>query len=197
MTDSSGQGAALRWAALMAGIVFAWSGFHGQQPWTQIRAVLSGAPLPRAGTSGQAPALTPAEQAAALRPLPAAVPSSTTKAPTSPCCGGAAVALVSIPNHPGFRLQAPAAASLARVEASIGRPVKLTGSYRTCAAQTAANAANSERFAKPCDSMHPRGLAVDIDNKPGSDLIAAMTTEGWHRARASDEPWHWSYGVTG
>lgn len=106
--------------------------------------------------------------------------------------------------QPSGMLDKDAAASKARIDARVGAAVPNVGAYRSYAEQAAAYASNPGRFASPDKSLHVVGLAIDVhsDWQHRSDVIAAFTSEGWHRARwgegtKNDEPWHWSYGVVG
>lgn len=79
-----------------------------------------------------------------------------------------------------------------------GRPIIiLAGSKRTCATQAALYRKDPHRYADPKLTGHTRGIAIDVDqSQPNlAKVNAALAKAGWTRAR-SDEPWHWSYGVT-
>jgi hypothetical protein len=104
--------------------------------------------------------------------------------------------LVSI--EPNGRMDKSAAASLARINDRVGYVIPNVGAYRSFATQASLYASDPKRFAPPNKSLHVVGLAIDIHENyvNRSEVIAAFTSEGWHRAR-SDEPWHWSYGVRG
>jgi len=110
--------------------------------------------------------------------------------------------LISIPG--GGMLDIAAAASLQRINAKLGFIVRNVGAYRSYAQQASLWASDPNRFAPPTSSLHVVGLAIDVaaDQMNRADVIAAFTAEGWHRARygagtRNDEPWHWSYGVSG
>ena len=78
------------------------------------------------------------------------------------------------------------------------RPIKLTGSWRSCAHQAELFAGDSKRFADPDVTGHCRGIAIDVSTAvPNQDIIAqCLSDSGWTQTRPDDEPWHWSYGVT-
>lgn len=106
--------------------------------------------------------------------------------------------------QPTGYLDKDAAASKARIDAAVGYAVPNVGAYRSYAEQAAAYASNPGRFASPDKSLHVVGLAIDIhrDYQDRPEVISAFTAEGWHRPRwgegtRNDEPWHWSYGVSG
>jgi hypothetical protein len=86
--------------------------------------------------------------------------------------------------------------SEARIKRSGGRPILLTGSWRSCALQTHLHAEDPSRFASPDGSLHPQGLAIDVDTRivDFDKAHAALTHVGWKRARPDDEPWHHSWG---
>jgi hypothetical protein len=110
-----------------------------------------------------------------------------------------------VPIQPSGKLDRDAAASLARIHSRVGAIVPNVGSYRSFGEQAAAAARGeimadgNPRFGSPNKSLHVVGLAIDVraDYAAKPEVIAAFTEEGWHRARPSVEPWHWSYGVRG
>lgn len=83
----------------------------------------------------------------------------------------------------------------ARIKKTGGRPILLTGSWRSCALQTELHDRDPSRFASPDGSLHPQGLAIDVSTAaPDFDKAhRALAVVGWRRARA-DEPWHHSWG---
>jgi hypothetical protein len=83
-----------------------------------------------------------------------------------------------------------------RIKRTGGRPILLTGSWRSCELQTHLHAEDPKRFADPDVSLHPEGLAVDVDTgQKGFGLaVEAMANIGWARVRPDDEPWHHSWG---
>ena len=81
----------------------------------------------------------------------------------------------------------------------IGRPVViLPGTNRTCATQTQLYNSDKNRYAAPQITGHTRGLAIDRSNSQEELAVvdACLAQAGWNRTRPTDEPWHWSYGVT-
>lgn len=108
--------------------------------------------------------------------------------------------LMPIPTQPYLVLDTAAVASFMRVQIQYGKPIILDNSYRTSAQQAAGYASDPHRFAPPGHSLHEKGLAVDVNSKLMSlndpALVSAFAGNGWFRARM-DEPWHWSYGVSG
>jgi hypothetical protein len=86
----------------------------------------------------------------------------------------------------------------ARIKRTGGRPILLTGSWRSCDLQRQLHASDPGRFADPDGSLHPQGLAIDINTQqPDFDKAhAALDDIGWHRARPDDEPWHHSWGYS-
>jgi hypothetical protein len=106
-----------------------------------------------------------------------------------------------------IKLQAPALKAFRAAEKAYGvatdrpiedRPIKLSGSWRSCAHQKELFASDSDRFADPDITGHTRGIAIDVSTAiPNQDIIAeCLADNGWTRTRPDDEPWHWSYGVT-
>lgn len=82
-----------------------------------------------------------------------------------------------------------------RIKRTGGRPILLTGSWRSCDLQRQLHDDDPKRFADPNGSLHPQGLAIDVSTiMPDFDKAhAALAHVGWTRAR-SDEPWHHSWG---
>lgn len=79
------------------------------------------------------------------------------------------------------------------------RHISLTGSARSCSSQTALWLSDKARFAEPASSAHCRALAIDVSMAQSwwrrRKIGKALAARGWHQARPSDEPWHWSYGI--
>lgn len=117
-------------------------------------------------------------------------------------------------------MAAPAAGAYKAWQRLYGGPIPLTGAWRSDAAQAAGHAAEPGRFS--ANSLHPRGLAVDVDNDWLQGLPAEQQTKlrttakmtGWGQARYkrgeagcgraptgvksdNDEPWHFSFGACG
>lgn len=94
-------------------------------------------------------------------------------------------------------LNAPAAASLRRVDAQIGHPLQITEAGRT-PAQQQVHWDRYQRYlnggpwaplaARPGTSPHEFGNAIDTDER----LVAVLAEHGWWRPLAS-EPWHFVY----
>lgn len=80
-----------------------------------------------------------------------------------------------------------------------GRPIRLTGSWRSRAYQSELYLKDPKRYAPPCAGLHPDGLAIDVSqDQPNLDKIdRALKATGWVQARPDDEPWHYSFGVSG
>jgi len=76
--------------------------------------------------------------------------------------------------------------------------IRLTGSWRSCEAQTRYYNSDPNRYAPPDKTAHCRGLAIDVATDQGAEKLAdikgALSKRGWFQARA-DEPWHWSAGI--
>jgi len=179
-----------------------------QSPITALRSALTGDPKPLPGSPfpkiagvGAVPAgggdTAPATVTAGVQSRGGALSpgSQDSRNPTN---------LVSI-GQGGHKLQAPAAASLARVEKRIGRKVLVTDSFRTQAQQADCHARKPDLCAPAGNSAHEMGLAIDVDGDPNDPaLVAALTAEGWHRNGRKikvgntmvPEPWHWSYGIS-
>ena len=112
-----------------------------------------------------------------------------------------------------YRLQHPAVESLRWVAKEIGavgpfkvrsRPVRVTGSARSCSLQASLYAQDPGRYAAPWVGLHTQALAIDVDtnwqlaldNKTEWKFKRAMREAGWTQSRPEDEPWHWSFGWT-
>lgn len=93
------------------------------------------------------------------------------------------------------RLIPSAMAAFLAAERSYGRHIPLVGSYRSCASQVANYADDPERFAPPGDSAHPMGRAIDVARQAIAAARPHLIAAGWTQAR-SDEPWHFSHGIT-
>ncbi len=94
------------------------------------------------------------------------------------------------------KLQEAAALSFQSAEREVG-PIKLTGSWRSCATQTQLYAEDSKRYADPAVAGHPRAICIDVDTGVISHAIdTALTARGWHQSRPASESWHWSYWET-
>lgn len=99
------------------------------------------------------------------------------------------------------KLQAPALASYRDTCKVLGRPIPLTGSWRSCAYQTELynSPANHHRYADPKVTAHCKALAIDVSQAQPAARLARihelLTNRDWHQVRA-DEPWHYSFGVT-
>ncbi len=85
-----------------------------------------------------------------------------------------------------------------RIKKQGGRPIPLTGSWRSCAFQAECYKKDSKRYASPDGTLHTRGLAIDVSTSaPNQDKMrAALKAEGWVQAR-SDEMWHYAYIIWG
>lgn len=99
-------------------------------------------------------------------------------------------------------LQRPAMQSLRAVEQDISGPfvrqyIRATGTIRTCEQQMALWLSDKERFAHPNSTLHTQGLAIDVHTGfLNEKLRKSMLAHGWHQARPSDEPWHFSFRLT-
>lgn len=98
------------------------------------------------------------------------------------------------------KLQKPAMDSYIAAANEVGG-IKLSGSWRSCAAQTAYYNSDHNRYAPPDQTYHCRALAIDVDTnqfpEKQAQIHAALSKRGWFQARPSDEPWHWSYAGRG
>lgn len=105
----------------------------------------------------------------------------------------------------GVILNPAAMASFQEASRVLGAPIRVTDSYRTHEQQAAAYARKPGIAAPPGSSYHERGLAIDVDADAyggyGSPAFRRVTevleSLGWHRFDPQDEPWHFSYLVTG
>jgi hypothetical protein len=85
-------------------------------------------------------------------------------------------------------LDAPAAASVKRIDYLIGRPLDINSAGRTRAAWDAWQNGTGAPANLPGTSMHEKGLALDTDDR----FLAVMSRNGWWRPY-SHEPWHFEY----
>jgi hypothetical protein len=82
-----------------------------------------------------------------------------------------------------------------RIKRTGGRPILVTGTWRSCALQTHLHEEDPDRFASANGSLHPQGLAIDVDTRlvDFAKASASLTHLGWHIPRPDDEPWHHSW----
>ena len=101
----------------------------------------------------------------------------------------------------GDTLQKAAMRSLLRIRRETGLPVfQIVGStYRTPEQQAALYKQKPGLAAPPGQSLHQRGLAVDLvtTHPLFEKLRRAMLAAGWNQFDADLEPWHLSYKETG
>ena len=87
------------------------------------------------------------------------------------------------------------------------RPIILTGSIRSCETakrlyfsaenQARIAAGDGSRYARPESTLHPHGLAIDVDTRFLNSTIHDLLFKfGWRQSRPKDEPWHFSYTGT-
>ena len=101
-----------------------------------------------------------------------------------------------------YKLQEPAIASLRAVAKELGgkfrqAPVRVTGTFRTCAYQHELWVSDPSRYANPNSTLHTQGLAIDVDTTILTDKIRlTLLAHGWHQSRPTDEPWHFSFRLT-
>lgn len=71
--------------------------------------------------------------------------------------------------------------------------------WRACADQAALYAEDSKRYAAPSTTAHCRGLAIDVDQNQDAiklHMIHRLLSERhWFQTR-TDEPWHYSFGIS-
>jgi len=92
------------------------------------------------------------------------------------------------------KLQKPAMDSFIAAANEV-KGIKLSGSWRSCVAQTSYYNSDPNRYAPPNVTAHVRGLAIDVDTGGSQTALhTALSKRGWFQARA-DEPWHYSYGI--
>ena len=97
-----------------------------------------------------------------------------------------------------LKLQRPALRSFRAAERALGREIKLTGSWRSCAYQMTKYHSDPNRFAHPNVTLHTQGLAIDVSTAQGGQdkIRRALKRRGWSQSRPDDEPWHYSFGWT-
>lgn len=178
-----------------------YAGVTGQNVLSEVRAALSGVRPPPAPSTDGAAATAPAPAA------PGAVAGGAAGGGSHGRCGGPPsgidpTGLVVIEGHGSMKLRPEAAAAFSRAERALGRPIALTGTYRTRAQQEATinkNRASGVPTAAAGSSYHECGLAIDVHSGVAkqTDLVAALSAQGWRRWNPDGEPWHWSYQVLG
>lgn len=94
----------------------------------------------------------------------------------------------------GLWLDAPAANSLWRINAQIGRRLDINEAGRTWAQQNAFRQAylngTGSYALPPGSSIHEQGRAIDTDDR----LLSVMADHGWFQtALGVGEPWHFEY----
>lgn len=104
------------------------------------------------------------------------------------------------------KLQKPAMESFKECEDRIAKHlhqsshhIHITGvGWRSCADQAALYRSDPTRFAPADGSLHPQGLAIDLDmGAPhAEENKRTLLNHGWHFPRA-DEPWHVSFRISG
>lgn len=98
----------------------------------------------------------------------------------------------------GVKLQKAAMDSFIAAANEVGG-IKLSGSWRSCQAQTAYYNSDHNRYAPPATTAHCRGLAIDVSTiqfpQKQAEIHAALSKRGWFQARPTDEVWHYSYGI--
>lgn len=79
-----------------------------------------------------------------------------------------------------------------------GRPIILTGSWRSRAYQRQLYASDPKRYAPPCSGLHPDGLAIDVSTAQANQekIRKALAAEGWKQF-SPGESWHHSFWITG
>jgi len=110
-------------------------------------------------------------------------------------------------NPPTVKLQAPAIRALKDAERAYARrtrpwrkrrTIPTSGSWRSCEFQAQKYKEDPNRFAHPDKTLHTRGLAIDVDTRYLNGTIRkVLLAHGWHQSRPGDEPWHFSFHLTG
>lgn len=96
-----------------------------------------------------------------------------------------------------LKLQAPAMRSYRLAERALGKEIRLTGSWRSCAYQAELYSRDPSRYAHPNTTLHTQGLAIDVStNMDLSRVRPLLLKRGWTQTRPVDEPWHFSFGWT-
>lgn len=101
-----------------------------------------------------------------------------------------------------YKLQRPAIKSLRAVASDLGgpwsaKPVRVTGTWRSCEYQASLYAKDSSRYANPNSTLHTQGLAIDVHTGYlNAKVRDSLLKHGWHQSRPVDEPWHFSFRLT-
>lgn len=77
------------------------------------------------------------------------------------------------------------------------RAIINTGTWRSFSLQYSLWRSDSGRYANPYYSGHVQGIAIDVNTEweHFEDARACLSTIGWKQVR-SDEPWHYTFGVS-
>lgn len=198
----------LGWMAGGTGIVLLYSAYKNESPFDVLQATLSATPTAarKIDTSTTSLGSTDSDPAPSYSSRAGSIAANNSRE------GQIAAhviqpTLVPIPTQPNMLLDIGAMTSFMKVQAKYGKPIILTGAYRSHAAQVDAynRAGPNGTFGTPGTSKHEVGLAVDLhamNNLEDPRLIAAFESEGWYRrgkvlSNGKPEPWHWSYKVPG
>lgn len=104
--------------------------------------------------------------------------------------------LIPVPTQPNLRMDVGAVASFMKVQAEYGRPIFLSGTYKSAQQAIEDNARDPSRFA--AKSGHSRGIALDIDtnrtNVNDPKLFEVFSKNNWFRVGRSG-PMHYSWGI--
>jgi hypothetical protein len=191
----------LAWLGAGAGTLLAYSAIKNRAPWDVLRDI-QGPPI-RSATS------TSGTPSGIANPVSGPTPSTSFGAsvPRIRMIANREIPPELVAIKPSGQLDKDAAASFTRVQAKVGVDIPNVGAYRSYATQAAlyygpGNTTlpdGGKRFAKPGTSLHEVGLAIDVraDYTNRSDVVAAMTAEGWQHVRPGADPDHWSYLVRG
>lgn len=204
--------APIGWVAAFAGAYLVYAAIADRNPISALKAVLTSDPTavkPIAVATGES--VVAAAHAGVVAGANGAPGGGSSFAPVSTASSAdrAAAAQIAGTTGPpylvtiagGHQLAPVAAAGYNRASMTYGRPIPITGAYRSYAVQASAYATDPDRFAPPASSLHPKGLAIDVVNTHGivddPHLIAALSGAGWAQTALPKEPWHWSFGVRG
>jgi hypothetical protein len=98
-----------------------------------------------------------------------------------------------------YKLQISAIRSLRAVAKDVGgpwqpKPVRVTGTWRSCAYQWQLYRSDPSRYAHPNTTLHTQGLAIDVHTDfLTQEVKQSLLSHGWKQARPTDEPWHFSF----
>lgn len=199
-----------------AGVVLIYSAVTGQSPLSELRKAITSGTLDGPDV-GSVPLVDPTAAPVGFTggtgsPDEPAIPNPSTSGPANASKHPTNLVPIGQGSH---RLIAPAADAFKRAERMLGKPIRVSDSYRDYESQAASYRRDPKRFANPDKSAHVEGRAVDVDlgalgirrgtmdEAAYKELVRVMYATGWCNWQIAAgntggkiaEPWHFSWGV--